>query len=116
MIEREAWDRYKMHARSARGYILRARKRWMTVHSVDRDALRAELEGGIREVWERAMESGDYRAVMLAARALADLHGAMAPAKFHVEHSGTVAALTDEQEAARLEELRREQDAKKPAE
>jgi len=113
LIEREAARLWHIRARQSRKYIAEARGRWRANRSANADEIRDELDGLQRELIDKAMQCEDWRAANQGVKNLADLHGAMSPVKSQVEHSIAVSSLPPEQEAERLEELRKLQDGKK---
>jgi uncharacterized protein (UPF0335 family) len=117
LIERLASKKFGISARQARTYIKAARQRWMAHRSENLEERRAELDGALREIQQKATRAGQYGAAVRSVIAQAQLHGAMSPAEVTV--SGHLTATAEvlhgdpEKDRARLEELRKREAEKK---
>lgn len=86
--------------------IAEVRKRWVMAERETVEQRRAGFRAQIHEYIKRAEASGDYRAVAVMLRTLADVEGVKAPKR--VEHGGTVrhvAAMTVGERDAEIQAL-----------
>jgi len=91
---REGMKRWSIKERQCHYMIALARKTWKESGTRDLEQIRAELDGMHRHVYGRALEEGDLKTANMAAKSLAELHGAAAAQKLDV--TGTIMGVSME--------------------
>jgi hypothetical protein len=90
--------------------IARVRERWKALEAATVIERRSEFRGRLLHAWRGALAEGDYRAIAVMARTLADIEGIKAPKETKHTHGGTVshrpvAAMSPQERQRELEIL-----------
>jgi len=96
------------HPSTAASAIGMVRARWKAADEATIEDRRARFKARIEHAWNKALDAGDFRAIAVLARTLADVEGVRAPKE--VKLSGSVgvrpvAAMTPEERRKEIEEL-----------